>query len=876
MNTIMSNCKIIGISIILFLITCLVNGQVKKTRKLTPTDFHLWSTLKAEAVSDYGNWVSYSLTYESGLDTLFVRNTNNLEIIAFAKGCNGKFIAENWFACMTSDDIFQMVNLKTGKTQNIENVRAFSFSNYGKYLILYSKEIEGKMKIEIRNVNGNLIDNIHNVTSYNMNPNSSMLGYCTSESNKSTVGLLKFGKQISKTIVVQNTERQFENIIWQTKGKSIAFVSRLTSGKPFTADTVLFYKIQESQLSEYETTVEKTWPKDQVLDANYTSSLGISEDSKRVFFRIRKKPDENVVKNDLDVQIWNAADKELFPFRSSYGNVQDISRLVYWESENNHFLQIGDDKHPIALLGENQQFALIYNPDTNKPSFKQEADRDYYLLDLKTGTKTEFLKQHSGTFGKLYFSPSGKYIVYFKEHNWWIYDYETGIHKNITSNTAVSFYYDSDEESGEPDPYGYAGFDANDQSVLLYDKFDIWQFKSNGTLAKKLTCGRENQQVFRLADIDKENGNQIVLKGELLDLTSNLILKAQAIDNSKSGYFYLDKNQQLQPIVYRSKLTSSIHKSKISNAYVYLQEDFNEPPALFFKRGNDPPKTIYKSNLQHNYYSWGKSELVTYKNSKGTAMKGVLFYPFDYDSKRQYPMIVNIYQKQTKALHTYVNPSLLNGSAFNVTYFTSLDYFVLLPDIIYQIGNPGYSAADSVIAATKSAIATASIDKARVGLIGHSFGAYEADFIITQTNLFAAAVAGSGVSDLISGYLSVNWGYKNPNSWRYEYQQLRMRKTLFENYEGYQKNSPIHFASNVKTPLLSYTGADDSQVNPSQTMEFYLALRRLQKEHIMILYPKESHIIQRKENQIDLTFKISEWFGYYLKGDTKPKWFEPK
>ncbi|MNY52382.1 x-prolyl-dipeptidyl aminopeptidase [compost metagenome] len=117
---------------------------------------------------------------------------------------------------------------------------------------------------------------------------------------------------------------------------------------------------------------------------------------------------------------------------------------------------------------------------------------------------------------------------------------------------------------------------------------------------------------------------------------------------------------------------------------------------------------------------------------------------------------------------------------------------------------------------------------------------------------------------------------KNSNSWRYEYQQLRMGKSLFGDYKSYQNNSPVNWVSDVTTPLLSYSGTEDKNVNPDQTMEFYLALRRLKKEHIMLLYPKEGHTMQNPENQINLTHKISEWFGYYLKGEKKPNWFEPK
>jgi dipeptidyl aminopeptidase/acylaminoacyl peptidase len=875
MKTLFYNCKISWVSIILFLVTCPVIGQVKKTKQLTEDDYHLWSTLKAESVSDQGNWASYSLSYESGLDTLFVKNTAAAMTFAFAKGYNGKFLAETGYGCMLSENVFEFLDLTTGEIQHYENIETFLFSDNGQYIILYYKGLEDKIKIVIRNPKGDSIESVDNVTSYSISPDGNLLGYCTSETNKNTVGLLQFGKKVTKTTVIQNTEKQFENIIWQAASKSLAFVGRLAASKPFTADTVLFYSLGNKQLFQYDTSVEKTWKKDRILDANYISSLGISDDGKKVFFRIRKKPDETLVKNDLGVQIWNAADTELSALRSHYGNL-DIARLASWKPENNCFLEIGDDAHPAAMLSGNQQFALVYNPDTNKPTFKQEADIDYYLLDLKTGLKTLFLKQQLGTSGNLFLSPKGKYVVYFRERNWWIYSFASAVHTNITLKKGVSFYDDSNDEPQEPNPYGCAGFTANDESVLLYDQFDIWEFKPNGGIFKKLTSGREKEQIFRLADTDRGNIDNVVFKSKVIDFKHNLLLSVQAFDHSQSGYFNLDQKRQVRQLVFEPKKVHSLHKAKTADSFMYVHEDFNEPPSLVFKKDNASSKIIYKSNLQHAHYGWGKSELIEYKNSKGAVLKGVLFYPFDYNPQQQYPMIVHVYQKQTRALHAYVNPTLLNGSSFNPAYYTSQGYFALLPDIVYEIGRPGFSASDCVIAATNRAIETASIDRTKIGLTGNSYGGYETDFIITQTGLFAAAAAGSGISDLISGYLSMNVGYNKTNSWRYEYQQFRMGKTLFEDYEGYQKNSPIHWVSNVATPLLSYSGAGDTQVNPSQTMEFYYALRRLEKKHIMLLYPKENHEIQGRENQIDLTHKMSDWFGYYLKGDKKPVWFEPK
>ncbi|MFV8351738.1 S9 family peptidase [Flavobacterium sp. XS2P14] len=873
MDTIINNCKIIWVSFILFLMACPVIGQVKKTRQLTSEDYHLWSTLRSESISDYGKWVSYSLSYESGLDTLFVKNTVTAKTVAFAKGHEGKFVGDSWFACLLPENRFQFLNLNNGKIQDIENVQNYAFSKEDNYVILYHNGIDGKTNIVIRNLKGDLIEEVDNVTSFTMNTKGDALAYCIAEQTGNSVGLLQFRKKITKIIVTQNGTKLFENVVWNSDGKSIAFVSRAITTELFIADTVLYYVIADNKLFQYDTTTDANWPIDKILDSNYTSTLGISNDGERVFFMMKKKHKSGFQYSN-EIQIWNAADKDLFPIRNSYGNSESESKLASWSPKTGKIRIVGDSLQPSAVLNGNQQYALVYNSDDNKPSWKQEADRDYFLMDLNTGNKTLFLKQQLGTIGNLFLSPGGKYIAYFRDCDWWIYSISSNVHTNITEKTGIAFYDDSKDMPEEPQPYGNLGWSPNDNSLLLYDQFDIWEVKLDGGVTKRLTHGRESQQIFRVVANDNGYSDGLVTKGNVFDLKQGLLLKAHTVDNRSSGYFMLDKRQNLRPIIFAEKLISGMHKAKESNHLMYLQQDFNESPSLVVKNGTGQSKVIFKSNPQQKSYNWGTSKLIDYKNSKGIALKGVLVYPFDYDTKRQYPMIVYIYEKQTSRLHSYTNPSLLNGTDFNPALFSSKDYFVLFPDINYEIGNPGLSATDCVLAATAKVLETEPIDKKRIGLMGHSFGGYETDFIITQTNIFAAAIAGAGVTDFTSCYLSVAWSDKKPNGWHFEYQQMRMGKSLFEDYEGYQRNSPINAVANVSTPLFSYAGADDTQVNPYQTMEFYLALRRLKKEHIMILYPQENHIIQKKENQIDLTNRIMEWFGYYLKEEKKPEWFE--
>src|SRR5690606_16760017 len=137
-------------------------------------------------------------------------------------------------------------------------------------------------------------------------------------------------------------------------------------------------------------------------------------------------------------------------------------------------------------------------------------------------------------------------------------------------------------------------------------------------------------------------------------------------------------------------------------------------------------------------------------NSKGEQLKGILFYPTDFDSLKKYPMITHIYERQSVAEHNeYKIPTLYNSTGFNSINYTSNGYFVFYPDITYEIGNPGFSALDCTIAGVKKVLEKKIVDKTKLGLIGHSFGGYEATFIATKSNLFNVVIAGAAKTNLL-------------------------------------------------------------------------------------------------------------------------------
>src|SRR5690606_33601842 len=133
------------------------------------------------------------------------------------------------------------------------------------------------------------------------------------------------------------------------------------------------------------------------------------------------------------------------------------------------------------------------------------------------------------------------------------------------------------------------------------------------------------------------------------------------------------------------------------------------------------------------------------------------------------------------------------------------------------------------LAAVHKVLELGVVDKNALGLIGSSFGGYETSFIISQTNLFSAAVTGCGVFDLTSVYYTLREDWGRPVHPIVENGQYQMEKSLYKNQEAYRNNSPSEFVEDINTPTLIWTGGADYQVDWHQSRTMYLALRLLDK-----------------------------------------------
>jgi len=144
-------------------------SQVQQRKIITELDYHLWGTLQIDKMSDKGNWVSFAMNYDENPDTLFIKNTNGNKAYSIAKAREGNFCKEERFACVDDDKILHILNLRNGATLKYEHIESYYFSENKKYLITKT----GK-ELQIRNIDGNIIEYIYDVEEYRMNTSQNL------------------------------------------------------------------------------------------------------------------------------------------------------------------------------------------------------------------------------------------------------------------------------------------------------------------------------------------------------------------------------------------------------------------------------------------------------------------------------------------------------------------------------------------------------------------------------------------------------------------------------------------------------------------------------------------------------------------------------
>jgi dipeptidyl aminopeptidase/acylaminoacyl peptidase len=838
-------------------------GQGNQKRFLSKEEYSLWSKLVARKLSDNGNWASYLLMYESKKDTLFVKNTKDNTTYPFPNAKDGEFNGESEFACIARDTLL-LQNLRTGNLIKTSNVYDFAFSANGKFLVVVIKKGEDKYTLEIQDTTGVVQERISDLSQWYFEPKRIGIVYATTSGQNYSIGFIKLEANIEKKMILTDGKSAFQNLIW--KNNTIAFLQN-TNDNPL----LLHYDIKNAKLKEFYPKAQKGFSSKIKISTELYNSLMVSEDGNRIFFWLKENEQRLPTIEPNAVQIWNTKDRLLYDHKKYIGEFSLLDKMAVWYVKENKFLQITDRHLPRGFLNMDYTQAFIFDPIAYEPQNSFDGPFDLYIVDLQTGQRKCILEHYDSDQMPIP-SPNGQYLLYAKENKWWIYDVKKGSHTSITLGLSESFFREDEDMPIEASPNGIGGWTTDGKSIILYDKYDLWQIALDGSAKKRLTHGREIQKTYRIKDlVSVFRLNDIEAKKETLDLKTGLILETIDKKTGASGFSKWTLTAGVSEMIWENKKINQLSKARNVDSYMYIVQSYELSPRLMVYDGSS--KQIIQTNKQQEYFYWGKAEAIEYITS-GKKLQGILYYPAGYNPAVKYPMIVHIYERQFQYFNDYQNPTIYADDGFNLSNFIQQGYFVLLPDMGFEMGNLAVSTTKSVLAAVDTVIEKGLVDPTKVGLIGHSFGGYETDLIITQTDRFAAAVSGAAWTDLVSSYLYVGATFRRPDFYRAEHDQVRIGKSLFEDTDLYLKNSPVLQAVNVTTPLLGWTGEEDRHIHSLQSMEFYMALRRLGKTHTLLVYPGEQHNLDQRKNQKDLTERIGQWFDYYLKNGKKQQWMK--
>lgn len=842
-------------------------GQALQKKSLSEEDYQRWGEMHINEISPDENWASYKMQYSNGSDTLFIKNVHRNIIYSVPGGNSAVFTDNNLFICKSGNDM-HIINLKTTKKEIIPGVRQFFYRRVSKDLIYLQNSEVKKDYLVIYSLKNNTHITISAINDCMISPDEKYLACTGSLENKNGLALISLKKPYEIKWLDMEIDAKYTGLTWQNKGEAVAFVKDY---KDIKKNELFLFKIAASRLYKLDKTTYKSM-ETRALVFDPLLKMLISEDMKKIFFAFKDITTSPALQVDSKVEIWNANDKWIYPDEKSHGGFDKKSKLALWQPDAEKVNVITTEEFPSVMLTNDMQFAILSNPKEYEPQFEPEEPRDFYILNLKTFEKKLILKKQPFHLWSLTTSPKGKYFAYFKENNWWVYNPVKDTHTNITVSINVRFT-GKEQELVPESVFGNPGWSLDDKEILIYDQYDLWAITPDGKNFKKLTHGREKKITYRIVDTPVKTKKYLLYDALILqqyDLDKGLLLRARGYDE-KTGYFTWNKSAVEEIIWFGDSYVDEAKFNENKHNIFFREQKFDMPPRLIHSTGSSSKISIFNSNPQQDKYFWGKSELIEFQNSQMQDLKAVLLYPANYDPSKKYPMIVYIYEGKARELHLYQNPTLFEGG-LNVTLMTQKGYFVLLPDIKLSFQNPGISAADCVISATEKIIEKGIIMPDKIGLTGHSFGGYETSFIMTQTQLFATAIASGAITDFISFYHTVSPRSGRPDMWRFQTEQFNMGGTPYEFPLLYHLNSPLSNITNIQKPILLWTGKNDKQVDPHQSIEFYLALRRLGKKSILLMYPDEGHSITDPVNQKDITIRMIEWFNYFLKDDHSYQW----
>ncbi|MDQ6830556.1 MAG: prolyl oligopeptidase family serine peptidase, partial [Gemmatimonadota bacterium] len=675
----------------------------------------------------------------------------------------------------------------------------------------------------------------------------------------------------------------YKRLTWAESGAGLAVLKGMADSvytdTSYSVVTFTAFTPAGAKRTVFDPRLAKSFPSDQTVSPDRAPTW--TDDASGLFFgthalrHVKKTPPGATEEERPDLVIWHWKDPRLQSQQQvEEGRDKTYSYAAFVRVSDGQFVKLADDSVRDVAPSANGRF--VTGTDSREYDLTGNLDghrfHDIYAVDLQTGQRKVLAKKAAGGGGGFgggvnFQSPDGSKLLAYADGDYWIYDLAAGTKRNITQGAATKFWDTEDDHNVVKPPIAPVGWTKDGASVLLSDDWDVWMVPVNGGPAANLTGnGKKDAIRYTRLRLDRDE--------KAIDVSKPLFFRAYGEWTKKEGIARVDarKPGALQLSLWGDAKVGLL-KARDADVYVYTKSTATMFPDYYATDGSFSPGTrLTDANPQQKDFAWSSgAKLIDYVSDKGDKLQAALYLPANYQPGKSYPTLVYIYEKLSQNMHAYKAPS--NTEALNVALYTSRGYAVLQPDIHYKVNDPGMSAVWCVVPALKAAIATGVVDSSHVALHGHSWGGYQTAFLVTQTNMFKAAIAGAPLTDMVSMYLSIYWNTGGGDMAIFEASQGRFTGAWWDNWDAYYRNTPIFAAKNVATPLVILHNDKDGAVDRMQGIEYYNTLRRMQKPVVMLEYKGENHGLAKPVNQKDYAIRMREFFDHYLQGAPAPSWW---
>jgi dipeptidyl aminopeptidase/acylaminoacyl peptidase len=306
-----------------------------------------------------------------------------------------------------------------------------------------------------------------------------------------------------------------------------------------------------------------------------------------------------------------------------------------------------------------------------------------------------------------------------------------------------------------------------------------------------------------------------------------------------------------------------------SGKLAYLANDFEHLDDLYVRAGGEERQITHLNSALWSQLSLAKVERIPYKAADGLDVDGFFVKPVGWEAGKKYPMLLSIHggpagmygvdwfhEFQVYAARGYAvffcNPRGSTGYGRKFQRAVALEW-----------GGKAYT--DIMMGVAEALKRNPWVDRERLGVTGGSYGGFMTNWIVTQTNMFKAAVTLRSISNFISDDGTRDGAYGHERDFGGD---------IFHNFDMYWKYSPLKYVAQVKTPTLVLHSENDYRVPLEQGEQWFRALQHYGVTSELVIFPRENHNLTRTGEPKHLVESLKwqcYWFERFLDGNENAK-----